>query len=841
MKNIRIIVTLFIGMLGLCSCKPQEQDKMIIEVASFEGSQDIYTLENEHLRFELDPMTTYFRVQDKHTDQVWDSNPLAAADDPIADPLSKKYLQSTLLLEYVTEGGIVNSYSNYEFSILKQTYHIEQGQDAIRVIYTVGDTQKEYFYPVAAPESRMNEFTSKMESKQVKQIASYYKIYDINKLGATDNKEELLTAYPDLANEKVYVLREGVQDYLKEKIEKIFAEVGYDASDFEADKARYSGASSKEIPIFQVAVDYRIEDSALVVELPFEEMKWKDDYPLKTVRLLPYFGAGTKEEEGFLLVPEGGGALIHFNNNKTDHSNYYTEIYGWDEGMKRESVINENKAAMQLFGISKKDGAMLCILEDFETVASIQADISGRNHSYNYVNAAYTTLHSVAMEVSSKTDKSVMVYEAKKPKGTIRQRYLFIDRPEYSDMAKAYQGYLIEKNPSLVKLQESEAPVLVNIIGAVDHMRQKMGIPVSMPLKLTSYKEGKAMMEDLAEEGIDHIKLKYSGWINGGIKQSYDLDYQEVNVLGKESELEEWIDRSKELGVDVYLSAYSNYVFDDRALDGFRVNQDVSKYPSREVVELYQFSSVWYGQKTWLDAYYLLKPQKMIEQMEQFALKAKEYEVGAAYEDIGEVLSADYNPKNLYTREDVKEMQISSLAQLRAEGQEIMISHGNAYLLPYVSHIANMNYSGQNQNILDENVPFYQMAIHGLIPYTIYPINLSGDPQLALLNAVESGSGLAYTLMAEDSAILQETEYSELFAAEYRRWESVIKEQALRFQEEMGHCFNQYLVKHSSLSKDVKVSEYEDGTKVYVNYAMEAYQGDGFLVPANDYYVERGE
>lgn len=55
---------------------------------------------------------------------------------------------------------------------------------------------------------------------------------------------------------------------------------------------------------------------------------------------------------------------------------------------------------------------MLCILEDRASAAAIEADISGRNHSYNYVNATYTTLHSASVDMSAKTIVSVPSYQS---------------------------------------------------------------------------------------------------------------------------------------------------------------------------------------------------------------------------------------------------------------------------------------------------------------------------------------------------------------------------------------------------------------------------------------------
>ena len=66
--------------------------------------------------------------------------------------------------------------------------------------------------------------------------------------------------------------------------------------------------------VFNVNIIYRLDGDKLVVEVPLNEIEYKDNYPIYYLNVLPYFGAGGVEDEGYMLVPEGGGAFINFNN-----------------------------------------------------------------------------------------------------------------------------------------------------------------------------------------------------------------------------------------------------------------------------------------------------------------------------------------------------------------------------------------------------------------------------------------------------------------------------------------------------------------------------------------------
>jgi hypothetical protein len=823
----------------MIGCAGETEQNGLMETYSYEEGQDTYLLENDELKLTLDPETTYFQVLDKSNNTVWYSNPADGANDPLADNQSKKYLQSTLLIVYSNDTGINTIFNNFEFSISKKIYSVEQGDGFIKVNYTIGNVQKVYVMPSAIPESRMMTFYDQMDKSSKRKIDNYYRKLDINNLRATDDKNALLEQYPDLAQENIYVLRENTQEHLKKSIEEIFAQVGYTLEDYEEDEARYSRESREDNPFFNVSVVYRLEGNDLVVSLPFEDMQWRKDYPLIKVKVLPYLGAGSTEEEGFILVPEGTGAVINFNNGKNTQSAYYTDVYGWDEALLRDALTDNTRSEYPVFGISKSNGSMLCMLENYGCTASLEADVSGRNHSYNFAAATYTTLHGSALNLSAKTDKTVMVFEAEKPSGEIRQRYSFLDTTDYIGMAGAYRSYLMARYPELKKQEENGAPVNITLIGAIDTVKQRLGLPVSVPEALTTYKEAADILQDLQDSGYRRLSVRYEGWMNGGIKQSVPTKIKSVSELGSKKTLKDFIRQAREFNVPVYLSGMTEYAYETGALDGFVSTRDAARYTSRERIELYNFSPVYFGIEDWRDSYYLLKPQLTLQYMGNLAKAAKDYEAGVAFSDIGYVVSADYNPKNLTTRQEVIDLQTAELKSIMADGTKVMVRGGNDYALPYASHITDMKLEGTGYHILDYMVPFYSAAIHGLVDYTGVSLNLSGDYHQAVLNSAENGAGLSFTFMKESASTLQDTFYTYLFGTDYDKWKEEAYSIYSRYNEELGHCFNQYITSHERIGEGVYETGYEDGTRVYVNYNYEAYEDGGLLIPARDYYVER--
>lgn len=841
MKYIKLLGIFLLAMSVLTGCEEAGKVQEAMETYTYMESESLHTLENEQLKIQLDPTTTYFQITNKASGYTWYSNPIECAKDELADSESLNLLQSTLAIEYSTPNGVNTIYNNFAYSIEKGIYEIEQGTDYIKVNYSIGNTEKIFVIPPAATESRMQEFLDKMDSKGQKQIKEYYRKYDINKLRTSDNKSELLKQYPDLANECVYALRDGLQDHIRQKLEGVFEGAGYTVEDLEADKARYEGGSSSEKPLFNISVIYRLEGNDLVVELPMEEMSWKSNYPLTKIKVLPYFGAGGVNDEGFILVPEGTGGIINFNNGKSAQSAYYADVYGWDYGMKRNALIDESRSSYPVFGIANGSESMLCFLEDQSAIATIEADISGRNHSYNFANATYRMVHGESMDVSAKSDKTVMVFEEGKPTGSIKQRYRFLDTTSYGEMASTYREYLIEKYPSLMKKTEEGVPVSIEILGAVDRVKQRFGFPMSVAEPLTTYKEARSMLEDLNARGYSNLYVKYSGWMNGGITHSPLTNIKTVPALGSSKDLKDFIAYSNEINIPVYLAGNVQNAYNNKTFDGFVINRDAAKHVTREVVKLRDFSSVWYGEEDWRDPYYLLNPKMQVKSMMNLAQAADKYDAqGVAFIDAGYELGADYNPKKLTTRDEVTKLQEGALQELKANNQGIMLSKGNVYMLPYADYVTDMDLSGKNFMIIDYAVPFYTMAIHGIVNYSGTAINLSSDYTQMVLKSIEEGAGLYFNFMLESTSTLQETNYTKYFGGDYNEWCKKADEIYSRYNEEVGHTFNQYMVLHEKLAEGVFVTGYEDGTKVYVNYNDTDYVKGSLRVPAQDYKVERG-
>ncbi len=830
------------GIIVVINYQGTEEKEESIRVRGYDGGKEPIILENESLKLVMDPSTTQFSLEVKSTGKVWYSNPEDADADALALALEKTNLKSTLFMSYCITGGMEVKFNSWQQSIVNGLYELETGEDYIRVMYSLGNLEREYVVPPVSLAENMEKWFDAMSNENRSLVKKYYKKYDINDLGKKDNREELLESYPVLETEPIYVMRDNVSGAMKTKMEQVFEELGYTMEDYDADKALNQKESSTDKPVFNVDVIYRLDGGDLVVEIPLESLEFKEEYPIYTITPLPYFGAGGTSDEGYILVPEGGGALINFNNGKTLQNSYYANMYGWDMCLQREAVVHSTRNYFNTFGISSGEDSFLCILEEGAPYVSVQADISGKTNSYNYANAAYSICVRQQYSMSDAlSNAAIYVYQDQLPDETLTQRYRFVDSPEYTDMAKAYQSYLKDKYTGyFARNDDTQTPVSLELVGAVDKVQQILGVPVSMPLKLTSYSQAQEMIEELSGQGMSNMSVKLSGWCNGGVNQKILRKAKTISDLGSSKDLQAMIDSAKALGVDVYLDGVTQYEYDSNIFDGFFSYRDAAKFISKERAEIYTYSPITYAAAEWADSYYLLHTDLAMEMADNLVNSVRKYGAGVSFRDLGMDLSSDFYKKKLYSRQAVLDLQEELLKSMADEGLKVMVNMGNDYAAVYSDMITNMDLQGSEYTILDEFVPFYQMAVHGYINYTGSAINLAGDLQEELLRSAEYGAGLSFTLMGESAFTLQKTLYTEYFAADYSIWRDKMLEIYERYNAELGHTYNQEMVKHEILGPDLSCTTYQDGTSVYVNYGYkDAAAPSGVQIPARDYVVVR--
>lgn len=842
-----LLTIILVGVFVVINYKSEEEAEPIIKVNGYDGGKDPIVVQNDKLKLTMDPTTTQFAVEVKGTDKIWYSNPLDADADPIAQSTEKKNLQSTVLLVTSQSSGKLTEYNSFQYSVEKGLYEIEAASDSIRVKYSIGKIEREYICPPVLTVDEYKEWMEKMDATGQKDLKAFYVFYDIKKLDKNKQKDQLLEMYPMLNEQSIYAVPPTSRSAVYTKLETAFENAGYTLEQFEEDKKRRAGGGDNDSPVFNVEVIYKLDGNDLVVSVPMKSLEFSKTYPILTLSVLPYFGAGSTQDDGFLLIPEGGGAQIDFNNGKVNQSGYEANMYGWDMALPRKDIVHNTRAYFNAFGISHEDGSFLCILEEGAPYAAVKADIAGKPgaagtklNSYNTAKAVYNICAREEYDVGDIANTKVFVYKTDLPDETLTQRYCLLEGSDYTDMAKEYKQYLMDTYPgALTTKQQDSAPITLEIVGAVDKVKQILGVPVSKPLELTTFEEAQEMIEELYGEGFKNMTVKLTGWCNGGVNQKILKSAKVVSALGSKKDLQKLSDKASELGIDFYLEGVTQYAYDSGITNGFFSYADAAKTIAKERAQIPVYSAITYSKREGVDDYYLLHPD-LIDKLTQNLVDAtQKYNAGIAFRETGMDLSSDFYKKNTVSRQQAMDRQVATLKTIADSNQKIMINMGNAYAAVYSDSITNMDLKGTRYTLIDRHVPFYQMVLHGYVDYSGEPLNLAGEFEEELLRSAEYGAGLQFSLMKESTFTLQKTLYTEYYGADYDAIHDKMVAVYDRYNKELGHTFKQEMTGHVACTANVTCTEYADGTKVYVNYGFEDAEVDGVRIPSRDYKVTK--
>ena len=814
-------------------------------VISFEylgGAEDI-VLENEYLRLRFLPDTAEIILTDKATNVQWRSNPPDPAGDSIAHVVTRQLMESQFSLNYADSSGVGMALESGIYSVERDAYEFEVVGNTLEVRYTVGDLARAFRIPPAMNEERMESFLDRMEWEERGIVETTYRLYDINNLRLTDDRNQLLSDFPELNRIKLWVLRTGSPDYMKEIAEESFRSAGYTLDDYIEDSMRYELTGEAVKPAFSITLRYILDGRSLIVNVPFDRIGFRPAYPITQLTLLPFMGSGSTQDEGYMLVPDGSGALIYFNNGKHNQLSYSIDVFGWDEAMPRDAVISDDKALFPAFGIQKNGSALFCIIEEGSSYASIRADVAGRNASWNRVHPSFSMVHGALMDIAGRNQREVYLYEPSLSAGeSITLRYIPCASPGYMGMAAEYRSWFLKNYPALGnKQKDSGVPIAVEVIGAVNKTQHRLGLPMDLPLKLTSYKETEAMIKDFADYGWENVHIKLNGWFNRSVEHKVPSNIKLISQLGSKKDFTGIINTAEKNNYNVYPEVDFIFMKDAGLFSGFNLYSDAARYVNRERVQRYPYSFIWFGErKQWGKLSYLARPAATMKMVNNFMPKAEKLGLkNIALRSMGSRLGGDYHERRHVSREASMKMRQEQFEKMNQNGSKILVNTGYTYSMPWASIVTDMIIDDQGFGITDASVPFLPIVMRGFVPYTGRAINLAEDYTKNLLKTVESGAGLYFSFMTEETAILQETKFRQFYANEYHKWVGDANALYQQFKKDFGHLYNQTIVNHVILSPNVTITEYEDGTRVIVNASDNSWNYNGTIIEADSYIVRR--
>ena len=271
-----------------------------------------------------------------------------------------------------------------------------------------------------------------------------------------------------------------------------------------------------------VPMDVTLGENFVEVSVPVEEVEStgneKRNTTLMSISLLPFFGAGSAHDEGYFLLPDGSGALMHFNNQKYNYDMYFQDIYGADQNYVQDVYrLVQEDVSLPIYGIKKNDQALLAVITEGAATARINAYPNGKRTSYASAYPEFTLRGSDSLYLNQ---ADVKVYYKDKPmadKVAVRFYPVDADQADYSGMAKVYREHLIKEQGLKKQDKVSASSFVLNLLGATNRVEYPLGISWTVTKPFTTYTQAIEIAEALKEKGVDNLVISYDEALKGDI------------------------------------------------------------------------------------------------------------------------------------------------------------------------------------------------------------------------------------------------------------------------------------------------------------------------------------
>lgn len=576
----------------------------------------------------------------------------------------------------------------------------------------------------------------------------------------------------------------------------------------------------------------RLTKQGVDVSVPADSIEEQDVYKLSAIYLCPFFGAMKgSEKDGYMVVPEGAGALIDLKDHEKKYSTpYIKRIYGDNDGTATLvasagtlPVREPEKITAPIFGMTwqSDERGFLGIASKGAESAEIHAYPNGVITEYSWVGVRFIYREKYNMQMSK--TQAILTVEEDAFLRDIEVKFILADEEHagYSGLAVLYREYLLENG--LLSRAADQYRIKIDLFGS----DRKKWLLFDKAVPMTTIAQADDMLEELLSMGVREILPVYKGWQKGGITKSCGSLTDKVDAgVGSAQKLKELAEKLAKEQIPLFLEQNALHAYSGRA---YNTSKDVVKQVSQILLTKPT------GKKPFESMYYL-SPARSGRLLEIIEGKYTELGVGGyAVSELPGNLFSYYSGGKVFTRGETAAAHAEAVAGLPAGMR--MLEAPNSYLWQYMDYYYDMPLGTSNYAYLAAEVPFLPIVLKGYVPYWSSYINFEPNEEKNILKMLEYGAYPSFLMTWEDSGLLKKTNSSDIYSSQF----SVLKDKVKEYYEELTPVFKKIegvpIKRHSIRTEGTACVEYENGVEIRVNYTGTEQIIEGVKVAANAYDV----
>ncbi|WP_309120212.1 DUF5696 domain-containing protein [Paenibacillus sp.] len=583
---------------------------------------------------------------------------------------------------------------------------------------------------------------------------------------------------------------------------------------------------------FQFYVEYALTPDGFSVHIPEHGILESKENKLTNYEILPFFGAVLKgKSDGYLFVPDGPGGLITFNKDTIKNIQPYSyPIYGDDRAaLTHSSNSMRTNILYPVFGMKRGNDGFIGIMEDGQFHATITASPAGVTTGFYRVNVKIPLRR--LYERPSSMSNWVQTYENDMLAESVKIQYVLLDegQADYVTMAHAYRNYLISNTgvAPLAHHQEEPPLFLEALMSAAE--------PTMMGDRLivaTTFKQLEDMAIKLKEAGVKNLKIGITGWNKGGYPGKLPVRFPMESAIGGNEGFIAARDKLKQEGIQLYLNDDYQKAFAKGG--GFSSSRDgVYDISGRQFQG--KLASDWYAEGS---DFNLINPRIMNARYFRQALETydKLNIEGIALGGVADFVFSDFHPKNHMTRKETAQEFIKMMDQAERTIGYTMVGP-DAFAIGHADHLTNFPLMGNGDFLVDTTVPFYAIALHGLLTYSSVPSNQRANPTTDFLKGIEYGALPSFIVSHIDSSAMTRTIFSNFYQTRFDNMEKQISKEYDAIHQALGDVWDKAITGHREVAEGVYETAYETGKSVWTNYNDVAVNYEGVKIAPMSFAV----
>ena len=240
---------------------------------------------------------------------------------------------------------------------------------------------------------------------------------------------------------------------------------------------------------------------------------------------------------------------------------------------------------------------------------------------------------------------------------------------------------------------------------------------------------------------------------------------------------------------------------------------------------------------------YVLSPSRLDQVVDLFLANYQKLDLtNISLFDMAREVNSDYidDAKRMVDREQSLGIIESQFKKMKNMDMKIMVDHGNGYAIPYADSIINMPTYGSSYHIVDEEIPFYHIVVHGFVDYAGKPFNLSSNIRDDFLRMLETGGYPYFIGSYQESFEVKDTKFAHLYALHYGDWIELAADIYQAANKVLKDVQAQRIVDHKKLMDNVYQTTYENGKTIIINYNRQSVNVYNQIIDGQDFIVMEG-